>query len=71
VNRVPVSEIKTRGTPNLHTMFFHMKFITFMAVIEATSSASIHLVEYSTATIKNFICLATKGNGLSISMPHV
>ena len=41
----PLSDISTLGTPNLHTIFFQMKFLTFCFVILAKGSASTHLVK--------------------------
>ena len=36
---------KHLGTPNLHTILFQTKFLTFCYVIFAKSSASTHLVK--------------------------
>ena len=70
-NWVPLSEIRRLGTPKRHTMFFQTKCCTLCAVICATGSASIHLVKYSMATIKYFICLIANGNRPKISIPQV
>ena len=67
----PLSDIRRLGTPKRHTIFFHTKCCTLCAVICATGSASIHLVKYSMATIKYFICLIASGKGPRMSSPHV
>ena len=45
LNYRPLSDTSTLGTPNLHTMFFQTKFLTFCCVIFAKGSASTYLVK--------------------------
>ena len=49
----------------------HTKLSILCAVIWATGSASIHLVKYSIATTKYFICLTANGKGPRMSIPQV
>ncbi|KAL2333892.1 hypothetical protein Fmac_015105 [Flemingia macrophylla] len=51
-------------------MFFQMNFRTFCAVILVSGSASIHFVNKSTATNKNFTYPLARGKGPKISIPH-
>ena len=66
-NYRPLSDTNTLGIPNLHTMFFQTKLLTFCCVIPAKGSASTHLVKKS---IPTFICLVPSGKGPKMSNPY-
>jgi hypothetical protein len=68
-NYLSLSTVSSDGTPKRQTMFCQKNFLAVFDVIVDTSPASIHLVNYSTATKVNLRFPWVVGNGPTISSP--
>ncbi|MED6142780.1 hypothetical protein PIB30_000339 [Stylosanthes scabra] len=61
----------TLGTPNLGMILFDTNFRHWAAVIDASDSASTHLVKWSMATIRYLTYPGPFGKGPRRSIPHL